>query len=173
VTGLPAAVRQAGAIAVAVLIVAGCDSSTGGHGSPASQPYIVPTGSPGTASGSPGSPAPTSTGPRAADGSTVAACADARCEVELGSHTPIPVPASTRVKNLRVQVVTSKQVTLRGTVIGNASTGSCTGDCQSASINGEFSVTMAAGARAVENGLSITAVDITDGVVILKLEPAP
>jgi hypothetical protein len=190
VPGRRAALWRTGAVAVALLAAAGCDSTTAGHGTAGSPPYAFPSASrtapgPGTGTGSgpgsgtgsgtgPGSPtAPTSAAPSAADGTNVAACADARCEVLVRTGTPLPVPRTTTVRNLRVQVVTSRQVTLRGSAIGDASAGSCTGDCSSASINGEFSVTMGADSQTVQNGLSVTVVRVGgDGTAILKLVPA-
>jgi hypothetical protein len=188
-------------LALAVLLVAGCDSSTAGRGtaadpapSTAGQPSGAPTagsptgsapgstgpgssgpGSSGPGSSGPGSSGPGSTapgGPSAADGTNVAACKDARCEVAVRPGTALPVPTTTTVRDIRVTAVTGDRVTITGRAIGDASSGYCSGQCDSSTTNGVFTVTLGVDSQAVENGLAITAEHIEAGTAVLKLEPA-
>lgn len=167
-------------LAAGVLIaVAGCESSTPGNGT------ALPTGDaaaagPGGGSGHPtdptgasSAPAPPSapSAPAAADGSDVTACADARCEVSVRAGTAIPVPASTDVADVTVTAVTDDRVTLTGRVLGSSSGGLCTGQCDSRSSNGEFTVTLGPDSLATQNGLSITSESITNDTAVLKLAP--
>jgi hypothetical protein len=71
-----------------------------------------------------------------------------------------------------VAAVTADRVTLTGHDIGNSSSGLCTGVCDSSSSNGTFTIRLGADSRAVQNGVSVTVESITDGVAVLKLEPA-
>jgi hypothetical protein len=161
------------AAAGVLLAVAGCESSTAGHGVAASS---QPAGGPGagqqsgTATAAP--PATPTGAPPAADGTDTSACADARCEVSVRGGAALPVPASTKVRNLNVAAVTGDRVTLTGRDIGDSSSGLCTGQCDSSSTNGVFTIKLGSGSRATENGLSITVERITDGAAVLKLEPA-
>lgn len=68
--------------------------------------------------------------------------------------------------------VTGDRVTLTGHDIGNSSSGLCTGQCDSSSSNGAFTIKLGSDSRATQNGLSITVERITDGVAVLKLEPS-
>ncbi|HVQ90008.1 MAG TPA: hypothetical protein VMU51_03140 [Mycobacteriales bacterium] len=90
----------------------------------------------------------------------------------MRARTAIPVPASTRVRDLNVAAVSGDRVTLTGRDIGNSSSGLCTGQCDSSSSNGAFTIRLGSDSRAVQNGVSITVVSITDGAAVLKLEPA-
>jgi hypothetical protein len=160
--------RRHGLLAAAgvLLAVAGCESSTAGRGT-----GPAPRSTSGSSQGS--GAATASAAPSAADGAKVSACADARCEVLVRAGTAIPVPASTRVRNLKVAAVTDDLVTLTGSDIGNSSSGVCTGrQCDISSTNGVFSIKLGSDSRAIENGLSITVSRLTDGVAVLQLEPA-
>lgn len=157
----------------AFLAAAGCESSTSGRGTAA------PPQSGGGAGQQSGAPTTTVTptvaatsAPSAADGPNVSACADGRCEVSVPARTAIPVPARVRVRDLKVTAVTGDRVTLTGHDIGNSSSGVCTGQCDSSSSNGAFTITLGADSQAIQNGLSITVERITGGVAVLKLEPA-
>jgi hypothetical protein len=176
------------AVALVLLLLAGCDSSTAGHGTSAepapgaagsgaaTTSGVPPTATAATATATPTATAaaPTSAAPTAtaADGANVAACADARCEVAVRAGTAIPVPATTTVRDVRVRAVTADRVTVTGHAIGDASSGSCTGQCDSTTTNGTFTIILGADGRAVENGLSITVGHIAAGTAVLKLEPA-
>jgi hypothetical protein len=166
-------------LALAVLLVAGCDSSTAGRGTSV-DPSPTTTGGPPGAPTAGGSSPPTAgttgstapSGPSAADGTNVAACKDARCEVTVRPGTALPVPASTTVRDIRVTAVTADRVTITGRGIGDASSGYCSGQCDSSSTNGVFTVTLGVDSQAVENGLAITAERIEGGTAVLKLAPA-
>jgi hypothetical protein len=69
--------------------------------------------------------------------------------------------------------VTDDRITLTGHDIGNSSSGLCTGrQCDISSTNGAFTIKLGSDSRAIENGLSITVNRLTDGVAVLRLEPA-
>jgi hypothetical protein len=165
--------------ALVLVLLAGCDSSTAGHGTSAEQPPTsagsgapAPSGVSPTAAPPTTSPTATGSTPTAADGANVAACADARCEVAVRAGAALPVPASTTVRDVRVKAVTADRVTVTGRAIGDASSGFCSGQCDSTTTNGIFTITLGPDSRAVENGLSITAENIDAGTAVLKLEPA-
>jgi hypothetical protein len=160
--------RRRGLLAAAgvLLAVAGCESSTAGRGTAAS---AQPTSGSSQESG----PATASAAPSAADGVNISACADARCEVLVRAGTALPVPASTRVQNLKVAAVTDDRVTLTGHDIGNSSSGLCTGQqCDISSTNGAFTIKLGPNSRAIENGLSVAVNRLTDGTAVLQLQPA-
>lgn len=135
-------------IAVGVLL-GGCDSAESGTASP------IPTAA-----------------PTAADGTNVAACSDAKCDVSVGPGTAIPLPASTGVRNLKVTTVTSDRVTFTGEDTGNSSSGTCTGQCDSTDSNGVFTVTLGPDSEDTENGMSIAVEGFDNGRVVLKLDTA-
>jgi hypothetical protein len=154
------------AAAGVLLTVAGCQSSTAGRGTGAAAQSI-------SGSSQQSGAATASAAPSAADAANISACADARCEVLVRAGTAIPVPASTRIRDLKVAAVTDDRVTLTGHDIGNSSSGLCTGrQCDISSTNGAFTIKLGSDSRAIENGLSITANRLTDGVAVLRLEPA-
>jgi len=107
----------------------------------------------------------------AADGSDVAACSDAKCEVSVGAGTAFSLPKSVGVEALKVTVVTIDRVTLNGHDIGSSSGGGCTGECSAGDANGVFTITLGDDSRATQNGLSITVKDISNGAAILELAP--
>jgi hypothetical protein len=163
------------AAAGVLLAVAGCESSTAGRPTAASSPPASGSSQQSgvaTATEAPSAAATATEAPSAADGANIAACADARCEVLVRPGTAIPVPASTRVRNLTVAAVSEDRVTLTGRDIGNSSSGVCTGQCDSSSRNGAFTIKLGSDSRAIQNGVSITVKRIADGAAVLTLEPA-
>jgi hypothetical protein len=143
----------AAALTVAVIVGgAGCEQVTGGTPSA-------------------GNSAPTSAAPSAsaADGSDVAACSDAKCEVSVGEGTAFSLPKSAGVEALKVTAVTADRVTLTGHDIGHGGSGSCVGECSVNDSNGVFTITLGDDSRATQNGLSIAVKDISGGLAILEL----
>lgn len=118
-----------------------------------------------------GSPSPPSL-PTAADGTDLAACADARCEISVGPGTPIPLPESTGVKNVKVTAVTGDRVTFTGEDTGNSSSGSCSGQCDSNDSNGVFTVTLGPHSEDTQNGVSIVVEGFGGGRVVLRFDVA-
>ena len=170
--------RRGSALLIAaglVVAVAGCESSTAGRGTAVSAPSASGPGqssSAATASPVPSPPAAPSTPAAPADGANTSACADGRCQVSVRTGTVLPVPASTRVRDLRVAAVTDDRVTLTGRNIGNSSSGVCTGQCDISSSNAGFTIKLGSNSRATQNGVAITVQSITTGGAVLQLEPA-
>jgi hypothetical protein len=138
----------------------------------------------GPSSASPGSSASPSAGsnagsagssvlPAAADGTDLAACADGRCEVQVGASAKIPVPRRLDVTGVRVRSIDSDTVTIVGRLLGNRQSGFCTGvSCSSSGSGDGFQLELGADSTGSENGLSITAVAIDGGRAVLRLAPA-
>lgn len=159
--------RRWGIVMIVVgLVLGGCSSTETDTASP-----------PSTAAGLNGNATPTMAPsspslPTAADGTDVAACSDARCEVSVGPGTAIPLPASTDVKNVKVTTVTGDRVTLTGEDTGNSSSGSCTGQCDSNDSNGFFTVTLGPDSEDTQNGVSIVVERFGGGRVVLRFDVA-
>lgn len=149
------------------MIPGGCDSSTKGSGAPA-----------GSSSGASTTPAPpgsfgsTAPPPQPADGTTVAACGDGRCEVMVKAGTEIPVPKSMNVEKVTVSAVSRSRVTITGHDLGNSSGGGCTGRCDSSSANSKFKIALGADSQATENGLALTVEQIAGSSAVIRVAPA-
>lgn len=175
--------RRVVVVAICGLVAIGCDTSTGGHAqrsatsdsglSRTSPSRLPPTTPPRSDEPSAKRSVKPPAQPSAIDGSDVSRCADGRCEIAATAGTSIPVPSTTNVRDLRVDRVQRRLVTLSGHILGSTSGGLCTGaDCDVETDNDEFTIKMSADSRATENGLSVAAESISGNIVVLRIAPA-
>ncbi len=143
----------------ALALAVGCNSGDG---------KTVPPGADAPAA------SPTSSqAPQPADGTDLAACADAACEVSAVAGSKLTFPASTRIESITVQSVEGETVVLTGRTIGNRNGGGCTGRrCEASSTGNEFKVTLEPVSATSQNALYVTLQAVSNGAAILKIEPA-
>jgi hypothetical protein len=146
------------------VLIAGCGSTQ--DSPPRGSLNTVPASS--AATSAPATPAGL---PEAADGTDLHACADGRCEVRVAPAAQIPVPSSLWVGSLRVQSISSDEVTIVGRDVGNHHGGGCSGNCSGGGSNDGFKLTLGPGGSGSENKLSIALVAIGGGAAVLRLAP--
>jgi hypothetical protein len=108
----------------------------------------------------------------AADGSDTGACADGQCEVRVSVSARFPVPASTKVKALRIVSIDADGVTFAGQDLGNDHGGTCTGNCSSSGTDDGFRLVLGAGSSGTENKLAMAVVSIAGASAVVRLGPA-
>jgi hypothetical protein len=113
----------------------------------------------------------------AKDGTNVAACRDAGCELRLTGRTAIPVAPATGVTEVRVESITGDAVSLTITVAGTGFSVGCAGDdrCETSLVGSTPPVVVSIahpGAEVSVNDLLLTIPAAADGTAIVALARA-
>jgi len=158
-------------LSTVLVVVSACTTTRTAAPAEAATPTTTTTTTIAVTSSSPAVPA------TAQDGTNVAACRDAGCELRLTGRTVIPVAPAAGVTEVRVESITGDAVSLTITLAGTGFSVGCQGDdrCETSLVGSTPPVVVSTahpGAEVSVNDLLLTIPAAADGTAIVALTRA-